>query len=364
MAALVALIVILSIFQFMPDSKMEEIKASPNTTVKYLSDYFTPLRGTVADTPVYIKEGKEPGGTLFILCGSHSKEIASTVSAVVIIENLKVQKGRVIVIPRANQSGARNVEPFSGNIGGYYITTSSGEKRYFRIGGRRTRPADQYPDPLYYKPPSGGEWLLADEARNINRCYPGIEDGWLTEKLSFAIIELIKKEKVDIAFDLHEAPPFSRLINTLVTHPKSVEIATDSLLNLSLEGVEMRLEISSETFQGLSHKEWGDYTEANSFLIETTNPIQNKFKSALSNSTILEGIDKNYELAIKKKVFQGMSSHDKVQFPLQERVGVAVSAINEIVKSYNLFYPEKEIIISGLPSYEDLSLKGVGAYLR
>lgn len=361
---MVALIVILSIFQFAPDFQMEEITIPPDTTVKYLSDYFPPLQNTVMDTPVYIQEGEEPGGTLLVLCGSHSKEIASTVSGVVIIEKLKVQKGRVIVIPRANQSGARNIEPFSGNIAGFYINTSSGEERYFRIGGRRTRPADQYPDPLYYKPPSGGEWLRADEVRNINRCYPGREDGWLTEKLSFAIIELIKKEKVDIAFDLHEAPPFSRLINTLVAHPKSVEIATDSLLNLSLEGVEMRLEISSETFQGLSHKEWGDSTPAHSFLIETTNPIQNKFKSKLSDRTILEGIDKNYELAIKKKVLQGMSSRgDKIQFPLKERVGIAVSTINEIVKSYTLFNPEKEIIISGLPSHEDLNQKGIGAYL-
>ena len=42
---------------------------------------------------------------------------------------------------------------------------------------------------------------------------PGRPDGSITEKMAYAIVEMIKKEKVDLAFDLHEASPEYPVVN-------------------------------------------------------------------------------------------------------------------------------------------------------
>ena len=39
----------------------------------------------------------------------------------------------------------------------------------------------------------------------MNRAWPGRANGTLTEQTAYAFMELIKREKVDIEIDLHEA---------------------------------------------------------------------------------------------------------------------------------------------------------------
>ena len=51
---------------------------------RLLSDYFEGIRGTPADTDVYIQAGDEAGGTILVLGGTHANEPAGVIAAVVI----------------------------------------------------------------------------------------------------------------------------------------------------------------------------------------------------------------------------------------------------------------------------------------
>ena len=128
----------------------ETVVVSPAfTKVVMLSEYFPPIRGTGVDTPVYIYDSGVPGGSMFYLGGTHPYEPATTLSAYVMMENLKVEKGRVFVCPHANRSAAT-----VGMLGNAYpkflhVETPFGPKAY-RIGDRNTSPLDQWPDPFTY----------------------------------------------------------------------------------------------------------------------------------------------------------------------------------------------------------------------
>ena len=69
------------------------------TEVKMLSDWFDGLNGTNGDTPVYVLEGKKPGGAMLILGGTHANEVSGYMSAFTFIENAVVEEGTVYVIP-------------------------------------------------------------------------------------------------------------------------------------------------------------------------------------------------------------------------------------------------------------------------
>src|SRR5690554_4590606 len=68
------------------------------TRVARLSDYHAGLKGTAGDTEVYIFEGDNEGATMLVLGGTHPNEIAGSMTAVVLIENVEVDAGRLIVI--------------------------------------------------------------------------------------------------------------------------------------------------------------------------------------------------------------------------------------------------------------------------
>ena len=226
------------------------------TAVKQLSDYLPALAGTLGDTKVYFLEGKEPGATVFVAGGTHANEIAGIVAATILVEKAQVLKGRIIVIPHANNSavgfGDRRPSPPS-----IFIETKSG-KREFLYGFRLTHPAHQgEPDPVKYHLPNSSEEIAGSEARNLNRAYPGKANGNLTQKIAFAIVELLKRESVDVAFDFHESGSTSKLAWMMVANPKNIDIGASAVLTLDEVGIPMKLEASSKTFRGLSHREWG-----------------------------------------------------------------------------------------------------------
>ena len=71
-------------------------------------------------------------------------------------------------------------------------------------------------------------------------------------------MQLIKAEKVAVAFDLHEAAPEIPIINAIVYHEKAEEIALNAIFELEMEGIRCSPERSPANFHGLSHREWGD----------------------------------------------------------------------------------------------------------
>ncbi len=216
--------------------------------------------------------------------------------------------------------------------------------RYFKYGSRCTSKALQgVPDPAggYVHPDSKEDPLPPWEFRNLDRAYPGRTDSGLTQKIAYAVIQLLKKEKVDLAFDLHEADVGGRLANMMVSNPKCIDIAAAAVLNVDMDhGFTLKLEPSNMDFRGLSHREWGACTDADSFLIETPNPAMGE------NATDAADVVNDPEN------------------PLSLRVATHVTAILAVVDVFNGRNPAKAISISGIPAFEDIIKNGIGQYLQ
>lgn len=324
------------------------------TEVKMLSDWFPGLEGTNGDTPVYVLKGEKEGGKMLVLGGTHANEVSGYMSAFLFIENAVVEQGTVYVIPYVNHSAMTHNDPGEGNIQYFTLTTKSGE-RTFRYGSRATNPVDQWPDPDVYVHYPSGQQLSGSETRNINRAYPGRADGNLTEKMAYGVMELIRNEGVNIGFDLHEASPEYPVINATVAHQNSMDVASIGCMNLLMEGIEMSLEQSPTNFHGLTHREWGDWSDINvAILMETANASQGRLRGATSIEQVLGGRDKCYTLS--EKLGMLYVPWEEVGHPIEERCGRHLQGIFEYCSAYNEVYPDAPVVYSGVPGYQELYL--------
>jgi hypothetical protein len=327
-----------------------------------LSDYFPGLKGTHADTEVYLFDSGIPGGTALLGGGTHANEAAAYLAPVVILENLKVTTGRVFIIPRLNNSAFTCTDPMEGFPDFYSIKTKNGN-RTFRLGSRVTNPLDQWPDPLVFAQYPSGQKLSGFETRNLNRAYPGRAEGSLNERVAYAVIQLIKQEKVDIAFDLHESSPEVPIVNVIVYHEKYEEIALGAVLGLEMAGLQFSPEASPKNFHGLSHREWGDFTDAVPFLMETSNPSMGRLRGKTDVDLVLRGNSENYKKAKETGALR-IAYREATGEPIEHRVGRNIMGFRELINSYNLAHPEKSIGIENLPDYETIMNKGVGEFLH
>ena len=320
---------------------VHDIRPGPGvTSTRLLSDWAPALAGTPGDTTVYVLEGKEPGATVFVAGGTHGNEIAGIVAAVVLVEHSRVEKGRLIVIPHANNSAIADVDPERPGPEFVVVTTPNGDRR-FRYGSRRTKAAHQgAPDPPKYIHPNSKEELEGTEARNLNRSYPGVADGNLTQRMAFAILRLIQQEKAQVAFDFHEAGPESRLAWMVVANPKNIDVAAAAVLDLDGQGLTMKLEPSSETFRGLSHREWGDASAAQAFLFETPSPSM-------------------------VKETRNVDFVNDAKLPLSRRVGGQLASFAAVLAARNAdARPDAKVSIAGVPTMAEVEKAGVGAFLK
>lgn len=113
------------------------------------------MKGSELETSVYFINGEENGAKIFIIGGIHGNEIAG-IEAAEKIKKLNIKKGKIIVIPKCNIEACKN-----GERNPYYM-------------------------------------------QDLNRNFPGKDNGTNTERLAYEIYNLIKKEKPDIVIDLHE----------------------------------------------------------------------------------------------------------------------------------------------------------------
>jgi len=327
-----------------------------------LSEYFDGIKNTPVDTEYFLFDSGIPGGTALICGGTHPNEAAAYLASVLILENINVTCGRVIIIPRLNKSAFTCTDPMEGFPEFYHIKTRNGE-RSFRLGSRVTNPLDQWPDPLVYIQYPSGQQLSGFESRNINRAYPGKADGCLTERLAFAVVELIKKEAVDVSVDLHESSPEVPIVNVLVYHEKNEDIAMGAVLGLEMLGQNFSPELSPSNFHGLSHREWGDYTQTAPFLFETSNPSMGRMREATTEQLVLEGRSKFYEKAKESGALR-IAYNEKTGEPIDHRVARHVIGISELILSFNMTSSERTIQIEGLPAYEEIMENGSGYYLH
>lgn len=336
------------------------VAGSGVTARKMLADYAPALAGGPGDTPVFVLEGPSPGGTLMILGGTHPQEISGMLTAVLAVENARVQKGRLIVLPQANRSGFTHTDPLEGFPHTFEIETPHG-RRWFRNGMRLTNPVHQWPDPDLYVHYPSGEPMVGHEARNLNRNFPGRQGGRFTERLGHALLTLARTEKADVVLDLHEAYPEYPIINTLVAHERAFEMATIAGLTLQASGTPMQVMPSPKGLHGLSHREFGDHTTALAVLAETANPAMGRFRGRTDAALLTEGRDRNYVRAAKlKRLFVPFTDEGH---PLKSRVARHLATVREVLNAYNDSHPEKPIMVEALPDPLAVIAKGIGAFL-
>jgi len=319
-----------------------------------LSDYFSPLKGSNLDADVFVLDSGKPGATGLMIGGTHGNELAGSVAALVVVENSVVTAGKLIVIPYTNQS-AQSMADSRNHIGQQHVVQSRSGERFLPYGDRRTDPADQgNEDPDEYQNPGGYVLDNGAESRNLNRTYPGKPDGTRTEQLAYAIIALIRQEHVDFSLDMHEADTpekknqddgdyrpggNKRLAYTLVSHPRGLEMAAFALLAMEEDtNISMKLEESNRSYRGLSHLEIADATKSLSFLSESPNPGQDRWRD--DGDVITDS-----------------------KYPLTHRVGLHLRLFKHLADAY-ADYNGEQLKIDKLPEYRDLRAGDIGRFLN
>ena len=335
----------------------DKVYPAQNFVEHKLSEWESAIANTPADTPVFIQEGQEPGGTLLILGGTHPNEPAGYISAIMYLERAKVNKGRLIVIPFADHSAFTHNSPQDAAPQRFHIGT-----RTFKFGSRASNPIHQWPDPDIYIHYPSGQKLDGSSRANLNRGYPGTLNEGITQAASLAILELIQKEKVTLAFDLHEASPEYPVVNAMVAHERAMELAATAAMELEFNGIPMRLEPSPANLHGLSHREWGDYTEDTlAILMEAGNPSQGRLRERTDEALVLTGRDKAYAKA--SKLGRLFVPYDEDQ-PLELRVARHVTAIMTCIEQMDMILGEdKSLVIENIPGYEEIIADGLSKFL-
>lgn len=344
-----------------PTAGVDRVVPHAGFVQKKLSDYFEGIKDTPADTDVYIQEGAEPGGTALILGGTHANEPAGVIAAVVMLETADVRRGRLIIVPYANMMGRSHTFPQDAHPQTFGFTTSDGNTRTFRYGARITNPVHEWPNPDIYIHPASGQTMAGMERSNLNRAHPGVADGSITERLAYGFMQLIKAEQVDLAVDLHEASPEYPVVEAMVAHENAMELAAMVAMELEFEGVPIRLEPSPKNLRGLNHREWGDNADVLALLLETSNPSAGRFRGRTDEALILTGADKAYEKAAG--LGRLYVPYEGGTEPIAERVARHVTTVKLLADNLEYVREGKGITIEGLPGFQALSERGVGAYL-
>jgi predicted deacylase len=338
------------------------IIAGPGVTkVIKLSDYAPTLKSTMADIDVFVLEGKEPGGKAFLMSNTHSNEPAGLLAMMAFIENAVVDKGTIYVAPTFNASGSRNTKPGDGYPLYFDIPTDWGRVR-FRMGNRDASPLDQWPDPDVYIQYPERQALSYVDVRNTNRTWPGRPDGPLMERVTYAAMEMMRREKIDVAIDFHGAETMFPVTNCIVAPQKSAKIATMASMTVkAMEGFENHVEPSPGNVRGLSHREIGDHGPSLPFLLEAPIPFLDQPTGPKTTKLLLDGKDPFLlSLSKKKKLFV---PYDETGWPLEKRVGQNLSVTLEIFRQFTKKTAGRPIAVRGVPRYADVLKAGVGRFL-
>ena len=354
----IAIVVYLAVV-FRSAKEEEPIYAGQGVTeIKKLSSWFPALGGTSGDTDVYILDSGVPGASMLVLGGTHPNEPSGFISAVMLIEYCRPTAGVLYVIPRANNSAFSCTDPQEAAPMRFYIETEGGT-RWFRFGSRATNPIDQWPDSEVYVHASSGQKLSGSETRNLNRAYPGREDGNLTEKIAYGITQLIQTENIDITVDLHEASPEYTTVNAIVAHEDALELANLTLWEVE-ESFRITVEKSPTNLHGLTHRELGDYTDTLALLMETANPSQGRLHGRIDSSLVVSGQDKFYTRAAKYGAVTVPYTESGIS--LSERCARHISCLVQFARQYS-FVGSGTLDLGDMPTYRQILENGIGSYL-
>lgn len=331
------------------------------TEVKKLSDYSDVIEGTVNDCNVYIFDSGVEGGCFLIWGSTHPEEPAGPMAASLMVENLKVTQGKVIIIDRMNNSASTNTRVGEAYPRFFTYETDWGTK-VWRFGDRHANQLDSWPDPEVYIHYPSGQNLANVDIRNMNRNWPGKENGLLTERTAYAVMQLIEAEGVDMTLDFHEAELEYTVENTIVVHEKGQAVAAmvSMMLTAQTFDVPVGMEFSPVALHGLSHREVGDHSDAASYLVEVAEPMLDRIRGITDEELLMSGKDRFVIKAGEHGLLYAPIDEDG--WPIEKRVARHVAVATKIMEVNNTVNPDQTILIEGIPTYEEIMANGLAGY--
>lgn len=331
------------------------------TEVKKLSDYSDVVKGTINDCNVYIFDSGVEGGTFLIWGRTHPEEPAGVMAAELMVENLKVTQGKVIIIDSMNNSSS-TVSRVGEAYPRFFTYETDWGTKVWRYGDRHANPLDSWPDPEVYIHYPSGQNLANVDIRNMNRNWPGKKDGLLTERTSYAVMQLIHQEGVDMTLDFHEAELEYTVENTIVVHEKGQAVAAMVSMDLTANtfDVPVGMEFSPTALHGLSHREVGDYSDAASYLVEVAEPMLDRIRGITDEELLMSGKDRFVMMAGDRGLLY--APIDENGWPIEKRVARHIAVATKIMEVNNTVNPDQVITIEGIPTYEEIMENGLAPY--
>ncbi len=319
------------------------------TALGWLSDWNPHLKGTDYDTPVYRMDSGQPGAVALAIAGTHPREIGGFTAATVLLEQGQVTQGSLFVIPCLNAAGMATKDQL-GRMDQQLMVEGRQGWRLLSYGDRYLPLEPGQEDPPRFVHPSGYVHDDGMEWRNVNRNYPGQAQGTPAQMITYAVMELIRREGVQWCLDMHESrtseryldrktgkiEPGGQLAYSLITHPKGVELGAEALFLLEDRGVRLKLDQSAPGFRGISHYEIGQGTDCVPFLSETPNPAMDPWRERPDTLT-----DPHYRL--------------------ETRVGTTLEVLRALAEVCGRTMGP--LTLQGLPTREQLEREGLAQWL-
>jgi hypothetical protein len=151
-------------------------------------------------------------------------------------------------------------------------------------------------------------------------------------------------------------------VATYVAHEKSFDLASMAAMTLSAETFDMKCESSPKGLRGLSHREWGDYSDTLAVLMETPEPFIDRVVGPMTEKLFTEGKDEFLAVAAKHGLTYVPYT---LEFgsPLWYRCGRHLTGALEAIKQMNAFFPEKEVEVEW-PTYAELKEHDCGYFFH
>lgn len=231
------------------------------------------MAGTRYETPLYVFGSGRPGRIALALGGVHGNEPGGWLAADWVVENRRPGDGALLVIPRANRVA----------IGLFERTT--------------------------------------DALGDLNRSYPGFEDGRPMELMAAEIVNAIREFHVDLVHDMHESWSFYKDRATNGTAFIGETIATNgdagtALVTSVIDRVNATVRYEYEAF---SFRDFGQPQPENNLPRQTNVPPPGRGTSSLGLNRFFPGL-------VSVLVEMGQ------QQALERRIALHVQVLDEVLR--------------------------------
>jgi hypothetical protein len=122
------------------------------------------------------------------------------------------------------------------------------------------------------------------------------------------------------------------------------------------------MEFSPKALHGLSHREIGDHSQAMSLLMEAAEPMLDRIRGVTDERLLMDGKDRFVMKAGEKKLLY--APIDENGWPMKIRVARHMTTFAKELEIFSQMDPSNAIVLTGVPSYQEMVDSGLGVYFH